>query len=77
MKDLEAFDITLSLEEIKNLTKLQFTRIFKTKVKENAFRYLIQKRGKKGGEISYTKLEMAEYLLPCNASLQIKQKCKK
>ena len=75
MNDIEEFEITLSLEEIKNLTKLQFTKILKTKLKENAFRYLMQKRGKKGSEICYTKLEMAEYLLPYNASLTIEQKC--
>ena len=75
VKDLEEFEITLSMEEIKNLTKLQLTKILKNKVKENAFRYLMQKRGKKGGEISYTKLEMAEYLLPYNASLTSEQKC--
>ena len=73
--DLKEFEITMSLDEIKNLTKLQLTKLLKNKVKENAFRYLMQKRGQKGGEISYNKLEMAEYLLPYNASLTIEQKC--
>jgi hypothetical protein len=56
LKDLEEFEITISLEEIKNLTKLQLTKILRNKVKENAL-YLMQKRGKKGGGISYTKLQ--------------------
>ena len=57
------------------MTKTKFSRILKIKIKKNALSYLIRKRGKKGGEISYTTLEMAEYLQPYNASLTIEQKC--
>ena len=35
---------------------------------------MIKKQGKKGGEISYTSLEMAEYLQPYNSILTIEQK---
>ena len=74
MCDLKELEINISLEEIKNMTKTKFSRILKVKIKKNAFSYLIRKRGKKGGEISYTSLEMAEYLQPCNANLTIEQK---
>ena len=75
MRDINELEINLSLEEIKNMTKTKFSRILKIKIKKNALSYLIRKRGKKGGEISYTTLEMAEYLQPYNASLTIEQKC--
>ena len=65
-KDLKKLDISLSFEEIRNLSNDQF----KQKVKGNAnlkgFEYLLEKRGTKGKEIVYTKLEMQEYLLPNN-----------
>ena len=58
--DLKELEINLSLEEIKNMTKTKFFRILKIKLKKNALSYLIRKRGRKGGEIRYTTLEMAE-----------------
>ena len=60
MNDLKELEITLSLEEIKNMTKMKFSRILKIRMKENALKYLIRKQGKKGGEI---RLEMAASLL--------------
>ena len=36
--------------------------------------YLISKQGKKGKEISYSSLEMSEYLQPINEELTIEQK---
>ena len=74
MSDLSELEINLSLEEIKNMTKMKFSRIIKIKSKKNALSYLIRKQGKKGGEIGYTCLEMAEYLQPYNSSLTIEQK---
>ena len=53
---------------------MKFSRIIKIKSKKNALSYLIRKQGKKGGEIGYTCLEMAEYLQPYNSSLTIEQK---
>ena len=74
MSDLSELEINLSLEEIKNMTKMKFSRIIKIKSRKNALSYLIRKQGKKGGEIGYTCLEMAEYLQPYNSSLTIEQK---
>ena len=40
-----------------------------------ALRYLLENRGKKGCEIEYRSLEMADYLLPFNNKLTIEEKC--
>ena len=40
-----------------------------------ALRYLLDNRGKKGCEIEYRSLEMADYLLPFNNKLTIEEKC--
>jgi hypothetical protein len=46
----------------------------KEKIVDCGLRYLIEKQGKKGGEIRYSSLEMAEYLQPINSTLAIEQK---
>ena len=42
------------------MKKKQFTRMLKEKIKEEALKHLLEKRGKKGGEINYSYLEMAD-----------------
>ena len=64
MQNLQDLNICLSLEEIKEMSLYTYTGLLRTKCKESAFSYLLKKRGTKGGEIRYLKLEMAEYLLP-------------
>ena len=56
------------------MKKKEFTQILKKRIKEGALKYLLEKRGKKGGEIRYSYLEMEEYLLPLNNKLSIDQK---
>ena len=56
------------------MKKKEFTQILKKRIKEGALKYLLEKRGKKGGEIRYSYLEMAEYMLPFNNKLSIDQK---
>ena len=46
------------------MTKRKFNRILKERISENALKYLTGKQVKKGKEITYNKIEMAEYLLP-------------
>ena len=48
--------------------------ILKKKIKEAAFKYLVSKQGKKGGEIKYKSLQMVDYLLPYNSELSNKEK---
>ena len=44
--------------------------IVKEKCRESAYKYLMKKRGSKGSEIEYSRIEMAQYLLP-NKNLTI------
>jgi hypothetical protein len=46
----------------------------KDRVKIAAFEYLNNKKGTKGGDIQYLKLQMAEFLLPTNVKLSIEAK---
>ena len=77
ISNLKELEITESLEEIGNMTKSQFLKKIKSQISKKAFEYLINKRKRKGKEIEYTQLEMAEYLLPINRKLTIekKEKC--
>ena len=61
IKDLEEFEITQTFEEIKQMSKSQFSNILKLKVKQNALKYLLNRQKSKGKEIKYE--NMAEYLL--------------
>ena len=57
------------------MTKSKFTNIIKEKIRKNALKYLLEKQSKKGGQIEYKNLEMAEYLQPtCEISIKEKQK---
>ena len=51
----------------------QFSNILRTNVKENALRYLVSKQKSKGKEISYSEIQMAEYLMPFS-KLSVMQK---
>ena len=73
IKDLEEFEITHTFEEIKQMSKSQFSNILKLKVKQNAFNYLLNKQRSKGKEIKYENIRMAEYLLP-SSKLSVSQK---
>ena len=67
----KVIDITLSIAEIKEITRNQFRNFLKKSIKEKAFKYLINKRGSKGKEIEYSRLKMAEYLLPQDENISI------
>ena len=75
IKDLKYLQISLSLEEIRNMSKRKYSTILKDKTREFALKYLLEKRGSKGQEIEYSNLEMADYLLPFNNCLTIDEKC--
>ena len=72
--DLKKLGISESLDQIRKMSKNDFKQILKTRIKINALQYLLEKRGSKGKEIIYTKLEMAEYLMPHNKEMNIQQK---
>ena len=64
MDTLQKLDISLTLEEIKEISNGKYKKLVKQKCEESAFSYLLKKRGSKGSEIKYQTLEMARYLLP-------------
>ena len=74
INDLKELDITLSLQEIRTLTKSKFSSILKEQIKRCALIYLNGKQGEKGKEMKYNSLEMSEYLQPTNDELSIEQK---
>ena len=63
----------MSLEEIKNVSLNRYRNILKKAITESAFQYLIEKRGSKGQEISYTCLKMADYLMPNSSGLTVSE----
>ena len=62
------------MHQIRKISKSEFKQILETRIKTNALQYLLKKRGSKGKEIIYRKLEMAEYLLPHNKEMSITEK---
>ena len=76
LSDLKELDINLSLEEIRTISKRKYTNMLKDRMRQNALVYLLGKQGQKGKEISYSILEMSEYLQPSNLALTIEQKGK-
>jgi hypothetical protein len=76
LQDLKELKISESLDEIRCMSKAKFNNILKSRVRENALLYLKGKQKSKGKEIMYCDIEMAEYLLPSNNTLNIVQKQK-
>ena len=62
--NLKQLDINLSFEDIKKMTLNKYNNTVKDKCRKGAYKYLMKKRGSKGSEIEYPKIEMAKYLLP-------------
>ena len=73
LRDLENMDLKMTFEEIKSIPKRKYLKIIKEKLKESARKYLINKQGKKGSDISFSCLEMSQYLQPFNNKLTIEQ----
>ena len=48
------------------MTKFKYNKLLKMKRQENEFKYLNAEKGKKGKEILYSSITMADYLLPYN-----------
>ena len=71
MKDWEIFE---NFEAIKVMSKNKFSNILKGKIRTISLKYLTNKQGKKGKDIKYSSLEMADYLLPTNKHLNLEEK---
>ena len=73
--DIEKLELKLTFEDVKTIKKSRFKQILNEKIRKAALFYLLEKQGIKGKNNKYSYLEMAEYLLPCNAKQTIEQKC--
>ena len=67
-------NIDLKFEDIRMMKKENFSKLIKSRIENLAFDYLIKKRGSKGKEILYKRLEMSEYLMPHNEKITIEEK---
>ena len=74
LSDLQYINWNITLEEIRTMTKQNVLKILKEKIGIKALRYLLEKQGIKGSEITYSCNEMAKYLLPFNKKMNIEQK---
>ena len=75
LNNLRDMKIAKSLKEITEMTTKSYKAMIKTKCNELAFQYLMNKRGTKGKEIQYLKLQMSQYFLP-NNQLEIEEQKK-
>ena len=73
LSDLKIFD---TFEEIRAMTRNNFRNLIKNRIQTEALEYLQTKRGSKGQEIQFTRLEMSDFLLPYNSTLNIEEKRK-
>ena len=63
----------MTFEDIKKTSKNKFCQIIKKAIQIRALDYLLGKQGKKGQEIKYEALEMAEYLLPNYQNISLEE----
>ena len=73
--DMKHLNINLSMDDVKKMSLNKFKSLIKVKCQEGAYNYLMNKRGSKGSEVIYPRVEMSEYFLP-NNELSIEDKRK-
>ena len=73
-KDMEELDIGTTMEDIKSMPKTTLKKLVKTKVNENALKYLISKKKSKTKEVLHENLIMQEYLEANDDVLSIAEK---
>ena len=66
LNNLKELNINLTLREVREMTGKKYKEMIKRRCNELAFEYLINKRRKKGKEITYNNIQMSQYLLPNN-----------
>ena len=75
LNNLKEININMSIKDIMEMTTKRYREMIKTKCNKLAFKYLMNKRGTKGKEIVYRKVQMSQYLLP-NTQLEIQDQKK-
>ena len=71
---MKLLDLSISDKEFKDLKKSQLKTILNKRIADKSLLYLLTLRKKKGSEIIYDQLRMANYLLPNRSLLSIKGK---
>ena len=56
------------------MTKYKFIKLLNERIQTGALKYLLGKQGVKGQEISYSRIQLSDYLLPTNDKQTIEQK---
>ena len=74
LEDLEYLEIKLEMDEIREMNRKRFLSLIDKSIEKKALEYLQSKRGKKGQEIKYHEIKMAEYLKPYGNILTISEK---
>ena len=74
IQDLKKLNIEQSFENIKLMTKYKFIKLLNERIQTGALKYLLGKQGVKGQEISYSRIQLSDYLLPINDKQTIEQK---
>ena len=62
--NLKQLEIEASFQDIKIMKMSKFEQILKTRINKTALGYLTSRQRIKGGEMSYSDIEMSEYLTP-------------
>ena len=75
MENLKELNLDMTLKEIKDMTKIKYKESIRSKCNELAYKYLMKRKGSKGKEIMYTRIEMSQYLQP-NDTLEIEEQKK-
>ena len=73
LNDLKYINLNITKEEIRCIPKQHFIKMLKEKISRKALDYLLEKRGKKGYEIEFSCMKIAEYLQPYNKQMNIEQ----
>ena len=80
LEDMEDLEIDLEIEDIRNMPKVKFKEYINEKVKEAAFKYLLNRKSSrnsdraKGKLLEYSDLEMSEYLTPLDQDISINER---
>ena len=75
IQNLKEMNINMTFNEIKEMKEKEYKDLIRKKCMELAYKYLMNKRGSKGKEIKYDRIQMAQYLLP-NDQLEVKEQRK-
>ena len=73
-KDIEELNLGVQLEDIENIPKNTFKKLVKTKIKEHAFKYLMNKKKSKSKDVPHDKLQLQEYLEANNGEMSVDEK---